>query len=240
MSNEDENCFKAKLRLCEDRKLVLNDAHNDAHNDAQARKQDDQVEPITRVELKELPDDGFLLKNVLSKKECEDLIAQSEEFGYKSLENEYPKEYRDNDRVMLEDMHAAQVIYERVKAFIPAQIHAQNGEWHPISLNHRFRFCRYKPGGHFNPHYDAPYISKSGEELSKYTFMLYLNGVHSNEDGGATNFLNFKDHRVYLSVKPEAGMAIVFKHRIYHEGERLKAGIKYLMRSDVVFKFTPN
>ena len=49
---------------------------------------------------------------------------------------------------------------------------------------------------------------------------------------GATVFLEGSKDK----VQPEAGMALVFQHNIYHEGERLKSGTKYIMRSDAMFR----
>lgn len=67
--------------------------------------------------------------------------------------------------------------------------------------------------------------------------MIYLNGGF---EGGATNFLSDSSRpprgRVLASLPPEAGMLLVFEHNIYHEGEILKSGRKYMMRSDVMFK----
>jgi hypothetical protein len=59
--------------------------------------------------------------------------------------------------------------------------------------------------------------------------MLYLNGGF---EGGATVFLEGTKDR----VQPVAGMALVFQHNIYHEGERLESGVKYIMRSDAMFQ----
>ncbi len=66
---------------------------------------------------------------------------------------------------------------------------------------------RYDPGQHFSPHYDGRYV-KSSNELSKFTFMAYLNG---DFEGGATNFLNDRKEaqktgvRLRRSIQPEEG-----------------------------------
>jgi len=78
--------------------------------------------------------------------------------------------------------------------------------------------------------------------------VIYLNGGFT---GGETNFLCedevlFKDpetdqfcsrkENILESVKPEAGMALIFLHMTRHEGARLTSGTKYILRSDVLFK----
>lgn len=110
--------------------------------------------------------------------------------------------------------------------------------WKADGLNNSFRFCRYDPGQHFSAHYDGNYVVNSGYK-SQYTFMIYLNGGF---DGGATNFLDpgsksvvTLQYPVLESLKPEAGMLLVFQHDIFHEGERLRSGRKYMMRTDVMY-----
>ena len=39
---------------------------------------------------------------------------------------------------------------------------------------------------------------------------------------------------------PKIGTAIVFEHNVLHEGSPLLEGVKYIARTDVVFKRTSN
>jgi len=127
------------------------------------------------------------------------------------------------------------------------------GHWKPSFLNDVWRLCKYLPGGHFAPHFDG-YFVKDFNQRSMKTFMLYLNGSDDGEagfEGGTTNFVDdsqalWKDEttgiyraqeeHIYSKIKPVAGMAIVFNHRILHEGERVTSGQKYIMRSDLMFE----
>ena len=129
----------------------------------------------------------------------------------------------------------------------------QDGVWVPIGLNPLFRLCRYVPGNHFAPHYDSQY-AKSESCVSFKTCMIYLNELGGQDDaGGATQFLDdslglSKDpergifcappEAVYLSLPPLAGRAIVFNHRVMHEGQVLEphARPKYILRTDVMFE----
>jgi len=48
-----------------------------------------------------------------------------------------------------------------------------------------------------------------------------------------------KRNKVIASVAPSTGMALLHKHGddcLLHEGKVVKAGIKYLLRSDVIFE----
>ena len=71
--------------------------------------------------------------------------------------------------------------------------------------------------------------------------MLYLNTPGS---GGETNFLDprnrdFKgglDDDDRVSVHPTTGSALVFDHDVFHEGALLEEGVKYAIRTDVMFE----
>lgn len=66
--------------------------------------------------------------------------------------------------------------------------------------------------------------------------MIYLN------DGfmaGTTRFLQYgktNDEEVLYKVVPVTGMALVFPHAMLHDGERLESDVKYIMRSDIMYK----
>lgn len=54
--------------------------------------------------------------------------------------------------------------------------------------------------------------------------MIYLNDCY---EGGATCFR-------HATVTPRQGMALVFDHEQIHEGGEVLAGIKYVLRTDVL------
>jgi prolyl 4-hydroxylase len=57
------------------------------------------------------------------------------------------------------------------------------------------------------------------------TLLLYVN---DGFEGGQTTFDD-------LVVTPERGMALVFRHDLFHAGEPVRGGTKYVLRSDVMF-----
>lgn len=150
-------------------------------------------------------------------------------------------------------------MWERVKPFITEiEITKDNnhrvgvgygleGLWKPQGLNYCWRLCKYLPGGHFAPHYDGNFV-KNSQVRSMKTFMLYLNDKF---EGGTTNFVDekqelwkdektgifrAKDENILLKIKPEPGMAIVFNHELLHEGGQIHSGLKYIMRTDLMFE----
>jgi prolyl 4-hydroxylase len=100
----------------------------------------------------------------------------------------------------------------------------QIGNSKAVGLNELFRVYKYQEGQEFKRHRDQSYIRSNGE-ASYYTFMIYLN---QDYEGGETVFGD-------LSIEPKQGMALVFLHNLEHEGSPVKRGIKYVLRSDVMF-----
>ena len=51
---------------------------------------------------------------------------------------------------------------------------------------------------------------------------------------GATIFLNAKGEHI-ASVSPQKGTALIFDHHLFHRGQLLTSGTKYLVRSDLLY-----
>lgn len=185
-------------------------------------------------------EDVFVVRGFLSPAECEHHIARSEAAGYGDAPvNTFAgpvvnKKMRNNDRVMVDDPALAAALWERLQPFVPPR----RGRWAAVGLNERLRFYRYDPGQLFDWHFDGSF-ERSPTEVSNLTFMVYLNGGFT---GGATEFdfrLMGVDHDgdAITRVVPEAGLALVFVHRIFHQGAPVTAGRKYVLRSDVMYRW---
>ena len=100
-----------------------------------------------------------------------------------------------------------------------------------VGLNERFRFYRYERGERFSWHLDGAYV-RSRTERSQLTLMVYLS---EGFEGGDTRFAEtwFSTDR-YLAVRPRAGMALFFPHRLLHTGAEVTQGMKYVMRTDIM------
>ncbi|APA11206.1 hypothetical protein SS1G_11417 [Sclerotinia sclerotiorum 1980 UF-70] len=114
-------------------------------------------------------------------------------------------------------------------------------------INERMRFLRYGRGQYFR---DSAYGNADGER-SFFTIHLYLNGSAQELEkdpsiskfpkdskmlrGGATTF-HSKDMKERLDVDPKVGRVLIFQHRrLLHSGDEVVAGVKYTMRSDLMF-----
>lgn len=133
---------------------------------------------------------------------------------------------RNNDRVIFDDPALSTLLFDRVKAWLPERLETN---WLLHSANERLRCYRYRPGQFFASHFDGAF-HRGPDERSVLTFMVYLNEVAG---GGHTVFDDLE-----LSVEPRAGRALLFNHHLRHQGARVDAGIKYAVRSDVMYRRT--
>lgn len=176
----------------------------------------------------------WTIDGVLDAAECDQLVQRIEALGPEaapittSRGFEMRPDVRNNTRVMFDDVALAAGLFERVRETLPGRM---RGDRAPVGLNERFRCYRYGPGQQFAPHYDGSFQRDATEE-SLLTFMIYLNDAC---EGGATNFYSFSKD---ISVVPAAGRALVFQHRLLHEGATVDAGVKYVLRSDVMYRRT--
>jgi len=132
---------------------------------------------------------------------------------------------RNNTRVMIDDVPYAADLFARIAPHVPATMY--DGIWRAVRANERLRCYRYDVGQRFAPHYDGAFTRNATEE-SLYTFIIYLN---EGFGGGETEFLDLGER-----IVPRTGMALLFQHRLMHEGCKVTAGRKYAMRSDIMYR----
>lgn len=106
-----------------------------------------------------------------------------------------------------------------------------------VGLNPNIRAYRYDRGDAFKPHYDDDEVV-DGMGVTRYTLLLYLSACR----GGETVFYaGGRGRSVVASVAPAPGRALLHRHGgacLPHEGARVDGGVKYVLRSDVVFTNT--
>lgn len=196
----------------------------------------------------------LVLDNVFSREEIEKILDLTAVCGYDDLSHLYPTDYRNNDRVMIEDSHFVDVVYDRIKSHVEKFVsrpgackHWNNvfeeAEKTPLGLNNRMRICMYQQGGVFGGHYDS-YV-QFGNVRSRFTCMAYLNDVEV-EQGGATRFYSVVpsagaaafDLTPHADVQPKLGRIVIFDHQIFHEGIELHGDAKHILRTDVLFRLS--
>jgi predicted 2-oxoglutarate/Fe(II)-dependent dioxygenase YbiX len=175
-----------------------------------------------------ITDKIFTVAHFFSAEECAATIALAESLGFtdapvnSSLGPQIRKDVRNNTRVMLDDPEQARDLWARIGDNIPQRL----GVWTACGVNERFRFYRYEVGQQFDWHYDGAFERDNGER-SQLTFMIYLNDGFA---GGQTTIEN-------ISIVPQQGMALFFVHEILHKGQPVLDGRKYVLRTDVMYRY---
>jgi prolyl 4-hydroxylase len=164
----------------------------------------------------------WTVDDVYSGQECEEIVAYIEKSA-PALASANTG-YRNQDRLMVDDSQTADDLFERLKPHLPASI----GPFSLVGLNNRLRYYRYSEGQQFTPHMDHWY-RPSANRITLHTVLIYFNG---DFDGGETRFTEQVDELIV----PRTGLAAIFQHKIRHEGCPVRSGVKYAMRTDVVYE----
>jgi len=127
---------------------------------------------------------------------------------------------RNNSRAIRDDAGLADNLWRRLRQHVPPFLDGRQA----IGINERFRFYRYDQAQYFTGHVDGVFRCGNGEE-SRLTLMVYLNDDFA---GGETAFAD-------TVIVPSTGLVLLFRHELFHEGRPVKAGVKHVLRSDVMY-----
>jgi prolyl 4-hydroxylase len=186
---------------------------------------------MSAIQKLRLSDDNriFTLEGALSPAECDGFIRRAEESGFGDAPvtvgfNKFRMipDFRNNTRVIADDADLAAFLWSRVASHVPDGL----GDYQPVGLNERFRYYRYDVGQQFDWHRDGAFV-RSPSEQSLLTVLFYLN---EGFEGGTTDFMDEE-----LIVAPRRGMALFFSHPLLHRGAPVTKGIKYVLRTDVMY-----
>ncbi|KAF0973069.1 hypothetical protein FDP41_008733 [Naegleria fowleri] len=187
--------------------------------------------------------------SLLTSSECSELIQATTQLGYESIEHEYPKEYRSSERVLVLCKKLADMLWQRIKPYLTdADFKGvrpygfdNGGTWKPIGTNECLRFNRYKKNAFFKPHQDAKFIRNDNEQ-SIFTILIYLDASYAGttllkkvSDSKETNVSVMKFKKI-TSLRPKEGAVAIFNHDLYHAGQRVRYGRKYVLRTELIFK----
>ncbi|MEP4036327.1 2OG-Fe(II) oxygenase [Pseudophaeobacter sp.] len=183
-----------------------------------------------------LCDRVFEAAKFLSEDFCKQMILRASDIGFEeaTISTEYGvrmvPEIRNNDRVIIDDPSLAQALWQDAAAMFSRPFKGSKA----IGLNERLRIYRYHPGHFFDWHQDGEY-SPAENTVSRFTMMVYLN---DGFEGGGTSFADiFSPFRFEdFVVKPETGKALIFHHPLSHRGDQVLSGVKYVLRTDVMFE----
>ena len=164
-----------------------------------------------------------LIPRVLEPSECAALIAAAEAAGF---ERSWFSAQRNRHAAL--DEGVAHRVWEGVRDHVPARLRG----WRAARCNELLRTYRYEPGESFAKHEDDSSVVKG--ETSLLTVLVYLNDGFR---GGATRLCKYRaTDEGSLDITPVRGAAFVFEHSLLHEGMTPTEGVKYVMRSDVMYR----
>ena len=172
-------------------------------------------------------DNIFELHSFLTETECIEYIRFSEKSGYEiadvQLQNnrKHLSNIRNNERYNYFSNELASKFWKRLNSNLFPELLGQKA----INLSPHFRFYKYQNGQKFNMHKDGRQKFNGNETL--FTFLIYLN---DNYVGGNTEFRSGN-----LSIEPKVGSALCFEHHEWHKGSAVTSGVKYVLRTDVVY-----
>ena len=139
-----------------------------------------------------------------------------------------------------------EAIFVRIRPFVPKEL-LDGTNRRPIGCATNLRLYRYRaPEQRFGKHVDGSHECEATGGSTEYTLLLYLNGGEeegADEEealrGGETVFYTGKnDQDVCGTFIPRRGWALFHRHGercLTHEGRAPTTGVKYLLRTDVVF-----
>lgn len=201
-----------------------------------------------------VPSAVFVARNFMDQNECNSWIKFAEDVGFESLCSPQTREYaqRQCGRISRNDWDMADKLYQRMKPMvdeIARQVLISNSDetYSPLTCNGNLRLYRYNKNMSFGRHFDGSQrISKIEGAHTEITVLIYL----STCKGGATRFYlptsskrsssgkkKSKDENSESFV-PEAGSILFHIHGdrcLEHEADPVIDGVKYVLRTDIVY-----
>lgn len=160
------------------------------------------------------------LPGLFSQLECQNLIERLTASALLEAE----RNGANYQRSVFHDAQLAKIIEQRIHHYIP------RGHY----VSDRFRFSHYEPNGKFDLHQDGIYQDPRTGHRSTTTLSVFLN---DNFKGGETEFFagtSLSDARSAFIGYPVKGKGILFPREVYHRGNNVANGHKYLLRTDLM------
>lgn len=176
------------------------------------------------------------------------------------------EEARDNKFCILYDDSLAKEMMQKVKPYLQDNLEflgenpyfhsvTKGKEWTPSFIYNKLRIYKYEEGTSFPEHLDYKVkrtIIRDDQEFVQQSFLSILIYLNDDFEGGNTGYwpdhngvhcrflrnvekqCSVKDHQIV--IRPKTGMAVIQDQNILHEGLPTKKGIKYILRSDIIYE----
>lgn len=176
----------------------------------------------------------FIVDGFLNDFECKSWVRFGELANFEQLSNTGCRVFaaRNHGRREVDDVDAARKLFGRMVPFLPDHIEGKSA--HSCSSN--IRLYRYNVNESFGKHIDESRNDDVSGGVTKLTALIYLTGDCL---GGETIFYHGKrDCTVLARISPVAGRLLLHAHGsrcLTHEASPVMDGVKYVLRTDVVF-----
>lgn len=196
-----------------------------------------------KIRVKEIhPGCVWVVYDFLKPKECQawiDFVENSKELEICGHPASKYVAHRECYRWQRNDTHIAQTIFERMEKSgiireLQAKIEFSCQSYLPRGCNPNIRFYKYETGMRFGKHVDESHPVE-GAGNTEVTVLVYL----SECKGGATRFYaDTSTKKKSFAFAPKVGALLLHVHGnrcLEHEGDPVEGGIKYILRSDIVY-----
>jgi hypothetical protein len=175
------------------------------------------------------------LLDVLDAGECERQVRRADALGFQAQQFRAEERPEVRNRASVDDPAAARALWVALAGkFPPLNDFYRDGlrpepdvpdlgALVPVGLNERLRYYRYSGGERF-----APHVVLSHSDAVARSFLTVIFYLNDGFQGGETDFSG-------RSVTPRRGAAILYPHERRYEGRPVFAGVKYVLRTDVMY-----
>jgi hypothetical protein len=200
----------------------------------------------------------YTIDNFLLDLECQMWIDFGEATTFEQIAQKQDREYahRQNGRIQILNDDVADSIFKRLKPFLPPSMDGLR----PHSCSNNIRLYEYSVDQRFGKHVDESCRDERSGGVTKFTVLIYLSGATYGTEtnsgtaeaddtdtdstvlvGGETLFYTGSGAgRLVTSVSPSTGRLLLHAQGgkcLTHEGAAVSAGTKYVLRTDVVYKY---
>jgi hypothetical protein len=186
------------------------------------------------------PGHVFVARNFLSQQECQALIEMAETSGEMERMSHAATRYiaqRTCGRWQRNDVDAAKLLFDRMTNILTQMnLDCFPLNYIPVACNANLRLYKYETNMSFGKHYDGSNTVEEGD--TEITVLVYL----SDCEGGATRFYSPHSKRKSVAFSPEEGAILLHIHGdrcLQHEADAVVSGVKYVLRTDIVYAKQP-
>lgn len=200
----------------------------------------------------------FIIRNVLSKQECQIIIEASETNGFVS--RKFRGDHTDSSSCVIWSEKLANLVFDRISNHLPNESYFDNSPGMTLEeynstkdglkinyygkldcINPHVRVERYYKSQSLKVHRDGCVLVKNKRDEHVYTVYAVLIYLNNEFEGGNTEFVvnrEINGNKMYnfKGIKGNIGDALVFRHEILHKGGKITDGKKYVLRMDAAYK----